>query len=118
MKGFFKPEFLNRLDDIVIFNPLKIEEIRKIVEIIFKEIELKASQKSISISLSPEAKDLIAEIGFDPVYGARPLRRAMYEQIEDRLADLILEGRLEDGAYIEFVKEGDEIVAKINPEKK
>lgn len=118
LKGFFKPEFLNRLDDIVIFNPLKIEEIRKIVEIIFKEIELKASQKSISISLSPEAKDLIAEIGFDPVYGARPLRRAMYEQIEDRLADLILEGRLEDGAYIEFVKEGDEIVAKINPEKK
>lgn len=117
LKGFFKPEFLNRLDDIVIFNPLKIEEIRKIVEIIFKEIELKASQKSISIFLSPEAKDLIAEIGFDPVYGARPLRRAMYEQIEDRLADLILEGRLEDGAYIEFVKEGDEIVAKINPEK-
>ncbi len=116
LKRFFKPEFLNRLDDIVIFNPLGLEEIKKIVEIIFKDIEFKASQKSINISLSNEAKDLIAEIGFDPVYGARPLRRAMYEQIEDRLADLILEGRLQEGACVEFIREGDRIVAKIKTE--
>lgn len=113
LKSFFKPEFLNRLDDIVIFNPLNLEGIKEIVDIIFKEIALKANEKSIHISLDSGAKELIAEIGFDPVYGARPLRRAMYEQIEDKLADLILEGKVEEGSQVEFKKEGERIVAQI-----
>ncbi len=113
LKGYFKPEFLNRLDDIVIFNPLDFKGIMQIVGIIFKEIEQKLRESGISIKITEEAKEMMAEIGFDPVYGARPLRRAMYEQIEDRLADLILEGRIGEGSEVEFVKNGDEIGVKV-----
>jgi ATP-dependent Clp protease ATP-binding subunit ClpB len=108
LKQAFKPEFLNRLDDVVIFNALGKEEIVDIVDIFFEEINAKVKDRDIELTLSPEAKAYIAEAGFDPVYGARPLKRALYEIVEDRLADLILEGNVKEGSKVEFVmKEGD-----------
>jgi ATP-dependent Clp protease ATP-binding subunit ClpB len=108
LKQAFKPEFLNRLDDIVIFNALGQEQILDIVDIFFKEIAKKVEQREIELTLSKEAKKYIAEAGFDPVYGARPLKRALYEIVEDRLADLILEGRVVEGSKVMFdVKDGD-----------
>ncbi|WP_104741780.1 ATP-dependent Clp protease ATP-binding subunit [Helicobacter ailurogastricus] len=91
LRAYFKPEFLNRLDDIVIFNPLEMASIVQIVDLLFVQIEEKLREKEISISLSPEAKEHIAKSGFDPIYGARPLKRALYEEVEDKLAAFLLE---------------------------
>ncbi|WP_458699507.1 ATP-dependent Clp protease ATP-binding subunit [Sulfurospirillum sp. 1307] len=112
LKRNFKPEFLNRLDDIVIFNPLGLEQIEAIVDIIFKELQDKLKERDITIELSSEAKKLIASAGFDPVYGARPLKRAVYSLIEDRLADMILSDEVSDGDDLEVVANGEEVIIK------
>ncbi|MBA1437990.1 MAG: AAA family ATPase [Epsilonproteobacteria bacterium] len=109
LKVAFKPEFLNRLDDIVIFNALGEEQIKGIVDLFFKEIQNKVKDRDITLELSEEAKGYIAEAGFDPVYGARPLKRALYEIVEDRLADLILEGKVKEGSKVTFVMQDGEI---------
>ncbi|MFV0480425.1 MAG: ATP-dependent Clp protease ATP-binding subunit [Campylobacteraceae bacterium] len=100
LKLHFKPEFLNRLDDIVIFNPLSEDGLREIVFIMFKDINRKLENRNIKATLSKDAAALIAEAGFDAVYGARPLKRALYELVEDRLAELILEDKIVDGDSI------------------
>jgi len=115
LKRNFKPEFLNRLDDIVIFNPLGLEQITAIVEILFQELQVKLSQKDMTITLSNEAKELIAKAGFDPVYGARPLKRAplkraIYEFVEDRLADMILSDEIGEGDNLVVTVDGENIV--------
>ena len=114
LKQAFKPEFLNRLDDVVIFNALGQEEIVGIVDIFFGDIAKKVKDRDITLTLSPEAKAYIAEAGFDPVYGARPLKRALYEIVEDRLADLILGGKVVEGSSVEFIKEGEEIEVRVS----
>ncbi|MCE3036431.1 AAA family ATPase [Helicobacter sp. faydin-H20] len=102
LKQYFKPEFLNRLDDIVIFNSLNLEGIVEIVDIMFESIKQKVSERGIEISLTKEAKELIAQAGFDPIYGARPLKRALYEKIEDCLAELILDDKICEGSKVVF----------------
>jgi len=114
LKLSFKPEFLNRLDDVVIFNALGAEEIVDIVDIFFNDIAKKVKDRDITLVLSPEAKAYIAEAGFDPIYGARPLKRALYEIVEDRLADLILGGKIVEGSHVEFVMNDGEIEVKVS----
>ena len=114
LKQAFKPEFLNRLDDIVIFNALGQEQITDIVDIFFRDIAKKVQQRDIELILTDEAKAYIAEAGFDPVYGARPLKRALYEIVEDRLADLILEGVIQEGSRVEFSMEKGEIKVTVS----
>ncbi len=114
LKRNFKPEFLNRLDDQVIFNPLDLEAITSIVDILFKDIQKKLSERNISITLSDNAKAYIAEAGFDPVYGARPLKRALYEVVEDRLAELILEDKVVEGSSVSFDVVNGEIEVDIS----
>ncbi len=113
LKRHFKPEFLNRLDDIVIFNPLDKEAIRGIVDILFKSIKEKLASREITVELSESAKNYIAEVGFDPVYGARPLKRALYDVVEDRLAELILEDKVVEGSSVTFDVVDDEVVVDI-----
>lgn len=113
LKQAFKPEFLNRLDDIVIFNALGREHIIGIVDIFFKDISRKVEQRDIELTLSDSAKAYIAEAGFDPVYGARPLKRALYEIVEDRLAELILEGVVVEGSKVLFDMEDGEIKVSV-----
>ncbi len=113
LKRHFKPEFLNRLDDIVIFNPLDLEAIRGIVDILFKSIKAKLASRDITVELSQNAKDYIAEVGFDPVYGARPLKRALYDVVEDRLAELILEDKVIEGSTVTFDVVDDEVIVNI-----
>jgi len=113
LKEAIKPEFLNRLDDVVIFNALGQEQIRGIVDIFFKDISKKVEERDITLTLSDSAKTYIAEAGFDPVYGARPLKRALYEIVEDRLADLILEGRVVEGSSVVFDAVDNEIIVTI-----
>jgi ATP-dependent Clp protease ATP-binding subunit ClpB len=114
LKHYFKPEFLNRLDDIVIFNPLDLDAITNIVDILFRSIQDKLAQRDITLTLTPAAKAYIAQAGFDPVYGARPLKRALYEVVEDRLAELILEDKVVEGSKVEFDAVGDEIKVNIS----
>lgn len=113
LKMYFKPEFLNRLDDVVIFNPLGMEQITQIVDIMFQSLAKKAKEKGIEISLSNEAKEHIAKVGFDSVYGARPLKRALYEQVEDKLADLILRDEISEGGSVLFTLDGDSIHVQV-----
>ena len=114
LKAYFKPEFLNRLDDIVIFEQLGLDAITNIVDIMFNTIKVKVEQKDISISLTQNAKAYIAKAGFDPVYGARPLKRAIYEIVEDRLADLILEDKISEGSKVEFDVINDEVIVNLS----
>ena len=114
LKSHFRPEFLNRLDDIVIFEQLNLSAITNIVNILFNNIKKKVEEKDIKISLTQNAREYIAKIGFDPVYGARPLKRAIYEIVEDKLADLILEDKIGEGSSIEFDVQNDEVITKIS----
>ena len=112
LKNYFKPEFLNRLDDTIIFNPLNEEGLISIVEIMFKDLEKTLRNRGIKAVLSEEAKKFIAKAGFDIVYGARPLRRALYELVEDKIADMILKDELESGDEITIDSNGEKIIIK------
>ena len=104
----FRPEFLNRLDEIVLFHALGKEELSRIVDIMVRELNDRLEERKIAIALTPAAKVRIAEIGYEPAYGARPLRRALQKRIEDPLAMRILEG--------EF-REGDRVTVDVDPKK-
>jgi len=112
LKQAFRPEFLNRLDDIIIFEQLDLQAITKIVELMFEDLKIRAKTQDINIALTSKAKEFIAKAGFDPVYGARPLKRALYELVEDKLADLILKDELKEGASVSFDFIDGEIKAK------
>jgi len=114
LKQSFKPEFLNRLDDIVIFSALGQEQILGIVDIFFLDIAKKVAQRDITLKLTQHAKEYVAQAGFDPVFGARPLKRALYEIVEDRLADLILEGKVTEGSHVVFDYKNNEIEVSIS----
>ncbi|QOG11713.1 ATP-dependent Clp protease ATP-binding subunit [Arcobacter sp. FWKO B] len=114
LKGYFRPEFLNRLDDIVIFEQLGLGAIENIVSLMFDNIKKKVSEREIEITLSDSAIKYIAEAGFDPVYGARPLKRALYDIVEDKLAELILEDKVKAGNKVAFDVKDGEIEATIS----
>ncbi len=114
LKSHFKPEFLNRLDDMVVFNPLGLDQIKGIVGLFFSEIQDKVQERNITLNLSDEASSLIAASGFDPVYGARPLKRALYEIVEDKLADLILSGEVDEGSVVDFNAQDDKFVVSVH----
>jgi ATP-dependent Clp protease ATP-binding subunit ClpC len=110
LKKAFNPEFLNRLDDIVYFKQLKAEEAVKIVQISLTELETKLEEKGIKIQLTDGAKKFLTEKGFDPLYGARPLKRAIQKYIEDPLADELIKGNYPDGSEIQVkVKNKNEL---------
>ena len=105
----FRPEFINRVDDVVVFHPLSRENIRKIVDIQLQYLHDRLAERDIEISLSDAARDKLAEAGFDPVYGARPLKRAIQQQVENPLANEILSGKFKPGDVIEVGVEADRL---------
>ncbi len=105
----FRPEFVNRIDDLVVFHPLAREHIRKIVDIQLGYLHDRLADRDIAIQLSDAARDKLANAGFDPVYGARPLKRAIQQQVENPLAQQILEGKFKPGDVIEVGVEGDHL---------
>ncbi|MBN7288524.1 MULTISPECIES: ATP-dependent Clp protease ATP-binding subunit [Campylobacter] len=113
LKNYFKPEFLNRLDDTIIFNPLTEDGLIEIVGIMFKELEKMLLNRGIKAVMSESAKKFIAGAGFDIVYGARPLRRALYELVEDRLADMILSDELASGDEIVIDADKEKIIINV-----
>ena len=97
VRASFKPEFLNRLDDTVIFHPLGIEELTSIVTMQVDRMQSRLTDRRLSLDVTPAARDWLALNGFDPVYGARPLRRLVQSSIGDRLARAILAAEVADG---------------------
>ncbi|MEE8324812.1 MAG: AAA family ATPase, partial [Candidatus Humimicrobiaceae bacterium] len=97
MKNSFKPEFLNRVDDTIIFHRLGIEEIEKIVNIRIEDLDKILSGRKLSVEISAKAKKLLAKEGFDPVYGARPLKRVIQNEVQNVLAIKLLNGEIKEG---------------------
>ncbi|ADR58366.1 ClpB [Pseudomonas putida BIRD-1] len=106
----FRPEFINRIDEVVVFEPLGREQIAGITEIQLGRLRSRLLERELSLSLSPEALDKLIAVGYDPVYGARPLKRAIQRWIENPLAQLILAGKFLPGSAITAKVEADEIV--------
>jgi ATP-dependent Clp protease ATP-binding subunit ClpC len=109
VKKTFRPEFLNRIDEMVVFRTLRKKELLSIVDLMMDEVVERLREKDINIYVSPEAKDLILEKGFDPKFGARPLRRAIQQMVEDRLADMILDGTLNEGIKVNVNTRGEQL---------
>jgi len=100
VRGHFKPEFLNRLDDIVIFGSLDRSELGQIVELNIDRLTTRLAERRLQLAVTPGARAWLADHGFDPIYGARPLRRLMQQQIDDQLANLLLAGSIHDGSLV------------------
>ena len=115
LKRNFKPEFLNRLDDVIVFPQLNKEELVQIVDLFTKRLGERLLDRDMTIQLSQSAKERLIEIGFDPTLGARPLRRAMQHEIEDRLSERILHGELNSGDHITVDAVGGEFVFENGP---
>lgn len=109
MKFKFKPEFLNRVDDIIMFKPLMKEEVKKIIDIFFESIKSKLKERDIEIDITDEAKDFIVDIAYDPVYGARPLKRYINSNLETKLAKAIISGQIKAHTKVKVDKLGDDI---------
>jgi len=109
LKAFFKPEFLNRVDEIIIFNPLTRDLLVKIVDIQLQRMKKYIKEKCIDLVLTERAKEYFAEIGFDPVYGARPLKRLLQKLILNELARSILDGTFQEGDTVEVDVEGEKV---------
>ncbi len=110
LKRTFRPEFLNRIDEIIVFHSLNKEHIKNIVSLMIKDLSKRLEQMNIKIDLDDKAKELLADEGFDPVYGARPLQRAIRRKIEDRLSEEILKGSIEKSDTIKISAEDKELV--------
>ncbi|MFF5651359.1 ATP-dependent chaperone ClpB [Streptomyces collinus] len=110
LRGHFRPEFLNRVDDIVLFKPLGERQIERIVELQFDELRRRLAERRIAVELTEAARELIAHQGYDPVYGARPLRRYISHEVETLVGRALLRGDVEDGAKVRVDAEHGELV--------
>ncbi len=120
LKKAFAPEFLNRIDDVVVFNALEKEDIDKIIDIEMEKLYLRIRDLGYTLTLSETAKDYIAEKGFDKQYGARPLKRAIQKYVEDTLAEEIISSKIQEGdeIFMDLNTETNELTVKINQNKK
>jgi ATP-dependent Clp protease ATP-binding subunit ClpB len=109
LRGRFRPEFLNRVDETVMFRPLTQAEIEQVVELLFKELRGRLAERRITLEVSDAARKFIARAGFDPVYGARPLRRFISREVETQVARAMLSGDIQDGAIIHIDVRGGEL---------
>jgi ATP-dependent Clp protease ATP-binding subunit ClpA len=110
LKKYFRPEFINRLDEVIIFNRLDLKEIKAIVEIQMRVLRERLKDKKIEVELSSGARDFIAEKGYSPQYGARPLKRTIQKLIIDPLSAKLIQGELKEGDSIVVDVEGKQII--------
>jgi ATP-dependent Clp protease ATP-binding subunit ClpB len=117
LRNHFRPEFLNRLDEIILFKPLTLSEIEQIVTIQLKLLETRLQEKKILLHTTPEALEVIARLGYDATYGARPLKRFIQRKIETPVARAILSGTIPENETILILAEGDQLVFSVDGEK-
>jgi ATP-dependent Clp protease ATP-binding subunit ClpB len=117
MRSHFRPEFLNRVDEIVLFKPLQLEEIKRIVDLLIREIRRRLEERKIGFELDEAARELIAREGFDPVYGARPLKRFIQREVETRIARALIAGEAREGSQVRAeVRDGHLAVEVSSPD--
>ena len=109
LRSHFRPEFLNRVDDIIVFRPLSRQEIGAIVEIQLAKLAKLLADRQIGLDLTPEARAWLADEGYDPVYGARPLKRVIQRSLQNPIALEVLEGNFHDGDTIRVERDGDRL---------
>ena len=112
LKKEFRPEFINRIDEIIVFHKLQDEELRKIVDIMIKKVEKRLEEKEYKIQIDEKVKDLIIKKGVDINYGARPLKRAIQNILEDKIAESILDGKIKQGKISKITAQDDEVIVK------
>ena len=112
LKAHFRPEFLNRLDEIIMFKPLTKDNIERIVDLLIKDVNRRLADKELKVKLTDTAKKYIVDNGFDPMYGARPLKRYVQKTVETLAAKLILKGDINVGDDILIDVDGDKLEAK------
>jgi len=110
LRSTFRPEFLNRIDETVLFKPLTLEEITKIVDLLLIDLNRRLTDKRVTVSLDAKARDWVAEKGYDPVFGARPLRRFLQRTIETQLARALISGEVTDGSSVTYTVKKDQLV--------
>jgi len=112
LKKAFRPEFLNRIDEMIVFHSLEKEHLKEIVAMMANSLTKRLKEQDISLELTDSALEKIAEEGYDPQYGARPLRRSLQKQVEDRLSEELLKGNVEKGNQVIIDYVNDEFVVK------
>ena len=115
MRGTFRPEFLNRVDEMIIFHSLQKQELRQIVKLQVERLEKRLAERKMSLKLADSALDFLAEVGYDPVYGARPLKRGIQRELETQIAKAILRGEFHDGDTIFVDVENERLAFKRLP---
>jgi ATP-dependent Clp protease ATP-binding subunit ClpB len=113
LRAHFRPEFLNRLDETILFKPLTKSDIRSIINLLLADLNERLSDKELRLEITEEAKDYITEHGYDPVYGARPLKRYVQKHVETLTAKIILQGDVSAGDTIVITVEGDHLTANV-----
>ena len=115
LRAYFRPEFLNRIDDVVLFKPLTLAEIEEIVELLIAELRQRLAAKRIELAVATPARRHIAHAGFDPVYGARPLKRFLQRELETRIARLLVAGDMPEGSQVEVVLDEGQLAVRHQP---
>jgi ATP-dependent Clp protease ATP-binding subunit ClpB len=110
LREHFRPEFLNRVDEIVVFNPLRTDELTKIVDIQVERIKKRLEEKKLKLELTDDAKEHLARVGYDPTFGARPLKRLIQKELENELARELLSGNFTEGDTIKADYDGDKVI--------
>ncbi len=113
LRGHFRPEFLNRLDEIIMFKPLSRDDIGHIVDLELSKLNRRLEDRKLKIALSEDAKDLVIENGYDPAYGARPLKRYLQKHIETMAARVILTGEISEDSTLMFVVKDGELAVEV-----
>ncbi len=117
LRSSFRPEFLNRVDEIILFKPLTLPEIERIVDLLVQELRRRLADRNIDLTLTPEARTFVAREGFDPVYGARPLKRFLQRELETRIGRAIIAGEVPDGSLVEVSLEDGLLHLEVKPRK-
>jgi ATP-dependent Clp protease ATP-binding subunit ClpB len=115
LRTAFRPEFLNRIDDIVLFKPLRLEEIARIIDLQMADLQRRLKDRDIRLDLVPEAREHIARAGYDPVYGARPLKRLLQHELETRIGRAIVAGEVPDGSTVTISVKKGELAVSVAP---
>ncbi|HMB55469.1 MAG TPA: ATP-dependent chaperone ClpB, partial [Thermoanaerobaculia bacterium] len=115
LRRHFRPEFLNRVDDVVLFRPLKLDEIEQIVDLQMADLRKRLEERNVGIELTDTAREYVARQGFDPVYGARPLKRFLQRHLESRIGRALIAGEVGDGATVRVDVEGGELAVEVVP---